>query len=161
MLLAPKKAMFTPESLALVNASNWFEVTYSTCPAAMIALNENRPGVSLLHSRGQRAPRRVAGPLPQLRARRHAELGGDVGHVVLDRVEARPPSSRDLVPIDAVTQPLEDLPLGRREDVGMGRSAAAASWHDAHGSADPTKLPSPPPSIGRSAGPATIRTWSP
>ena len=68
-----------------------------------------------------------AGPGAKGRCALDPELGGDVAEVVLDRVEARAAPAGDAPPAEAVAQPVEHLPLGGREDVGMGRAAPATT----------------------------------
>jgi ABC-2 type transport system ATP-binding protein len=80
------------------------------------------------------------------------ELPADVGEVVLDGVDARAASSGDLRAADPVAHPVEHLPLGRGQDVGVRRPAAAASLagHGTKPSEPAAEFPYPRRSIGGS-----------
>ena len=56
-----------------------------------------------------------------------AELGEDLGDVVLGGGETDVEALGDLFVGEAFAEEVEDLPFARGEDVGMGRAAAAAS----------------------------------
>src|SRR5690606_5481535 len=71
-----------------------------------------------------RARRRMARPVTKRTARLDTELRDDVGHVVSDRVEARPAQAGELPSRDAVAERVEYFPLRRGEDVWVWGSSA-------------------------------------
>jgi hypothetical protein len=62
--------------------------------------------------------------VPQLPGRLDPELSGDVPGVVLDRVDRDAASLSDLAAGHPVAKRIEDPPLGRREDIRVGRPTA-------------------------------------